>query len=241
MATLSRLYVFLLLQLALRLWCISHMLERDREKRILERLEKVNISGSLPPSISLLRDLIKFLNESRTSRGKRIVHILEQMLELDAITKPIDGIVWANMSLRKTNPKKYQLLWEVEKKRAFLNRDLAKYRFVPRAEVGVGGGGEGGGASEWFAWWKGDPRQRPEKHLRLVASEALELILKLTQIGHLDRLRHCAHCGNWLYAKFRHQTFCSMRCQQKHYAESEEFRARRRDYMRRRYHRLMKS
>ena len=69
----------------------------------------------------------------------------------------------------------------------------------------------------------------------MTPTEALEMILKLTQIGYLTRLRRCALCQEWLYAKFRHQTFCSMRCQQKRYTRTEEFKAKRRAYMRRYY------
>ena len=70
----------------------------------------------------------------------------------------------------------------------------------------------------------------------MVASEALEVILRLTQIGYLDRLRHCAYCNTWLYAKFRHQTFCSVTCQQKKYTQTDQWRAHRREYMREYYH-----
>ena len=71
--------------------------------------------------------------------------------------------------------------------------------------------------------------------------EALQVILKLTQIGDLTRLRHCAQCQKWLYARFRHQVFCSTACQQKNYTKCEQFKAHRRRYMRDRYQKLVKN
>jgi len=204
----------------------------EKQEKTLHRLERVSIAGGLPPSVTLLGDLVKFLNETRTSEGRRIELVLQKMLELDAMTKPIEGIIGADLSLKRTDPEKFELQWEIEKKQALLNKELSRYRFIPRAEVAVGGGG---GASEWVAWWRGESR-RWEKHLRMIPSEALELILKLTQIGYLTRLRRCARCHKWLYARFRHQTFCSMKCQQKQYTDTEEFKAKRRVYMRRYYH-----
>jgi len=203
----------------------------DRQEKTLARLERVSIAGGLLPSVTLLRDLMKFLNETRTKEGRKIQLILEQMLEIEAMTRPIEGIIGA-MSLKRTDPGRFETESKILAKTYLLNRELAKFRFIPRAEVAVGGSG---GASEWVAWWRGESR-RWEKHLRMIPSEALELILKLTQIGYLTRLRRCARCHKWLYARFRHQAFCSTKCQQKQYTDTEEFKAKRRVYMRRYYH-----
>jgi hypothetical protein len=210
----------------------------DKEERKSERLARVNIVGGLLPSLTLIPDLIKFLNETRTSRGKRIVAILEKMLELEEMTKPIkpEEPMMAAVEWQRTDPPKYKLHWEIEKRRAMLQRELSKYRFTPRAEVAMGGGGKG--PSIWAAWWKGDS-SKPERHLKMDASEALETILRLTQIGDLTRLRRCAQCQKWLFARFTHQTFCSTKCQQKNYTQQPKWKKHRRDYMRNRY-RLLK-
>jgi hypothetical protein len=183
-------------------------------------------------TVTLFDDFPKFLNETTTSSGKRIVHILEQMLEIEAMTAPITGVVWAFASLKRTDPDKFKLRWDIAKKTALLEKELARYRFIPRAEVIVGGGGHS--PSEWNAWWRWSNRNY-EKHLRMTPGEALQMILKLTQIGYLTRVRHCAHCQKWLYARFRHQIFCSVTCQQKQYTQTERFREHRRRYMRQRY------
>jgi hypothetical protein len=207
----------------------------DRDEHRLERLAKINIVGGLPPSLSLLSDLIEFLNHTRTSRGKRIVLILEQMLELEEMTRPIkpEEPMIVALEWKRTDPKKFQFHWEVDKRRALLQRELSRYRFTPHAEVVMGGGGQG--PSIWAAWWKGDSGTGREKHLRMVSTEALEMILKLTQVGDLTRLRRCTHCQKWLFAKFRHQGFCSTQCQQKNYTQTPEWKEHRRRYMRDRY------
>src|ERR1022692_3460820 len=118
----------------------------DKDKRRLERLERINIESELIPTYTLLRDLTQFLNQAKTLRGKRIVAILEQMLELEAMTKPIkpeEPMVGAAIEWQRTDPKKYKLHWEIEKRRVLLERELSRYRFTPRAEVVMGGGGKG--------------------------------------------------------------------------------------------------
>jgi hypothetical protein len=202
------------------------------DPRLSDRLEKSSIGQGLAPSLTLIDDLVRFLNKAKTRRGKRIAAILERMLDLEKTTKPLKGPILAALSLQRDAPKQYRLQWEIRKRIALLNRELAKYRFTPSAAIFAGGGG---GASQWVAYWRRDSREKLEDGLKMMASEALELILRLTQAGDLTRLRHCAHCQKWLYAKFRHQNFCSAKCQQKHYTQSDEWKAHRRAYMRRYY------
>jgi hypothetical protein len=60
-------------------------------------------------------------------------------------------------------------------------------------------------------------------------------VLALTRLGEqglLSRIRSCAHCKKWFYARFRHQLYCSPRCQQSHYGLNEQWKAHRREYMR---------
>lgn len=203
-------------------------------RRTSERLHQERIPGTLPPSVSLLDDLVKLLNETCTEEGKRVVQILEQMLDIEALAKPVEGLLLPDMELETTDPPKFDLLCRIDEKVARLQRDLANFKFVPRAEVAVGGSGN---ASEWATWWgrSGGNQEKGEPTLRMRPSEAVELILRITQIGALTRLRRCANCGKWIYANFRHQTFCSVICQQKNYTKSEQWKAHRRAYMRNYY------
>jgi hypothetical protein len=200
------------------------------------RLEKAQIADSLIPSMSVFRDLPRFLNGTKTSTGKRIVQILERMLELEKLASPLDGLLWPAMSLKRTDPERFRVLAEIQEKNAFLSRELSKFKFRPSADLAAGGNG---GPSEWYALWRWSGNF--EKHLRMDAGQALQMILKLTQIGYLTRLRRCAQCRKWIYAGFRHQIFCSATCQQKKYTKSEQFKAHRRRYMQERYQRLIKN
>src|SRR4051812_4851744 len=96
-------------------------LERSekREERRLERLGRINFGEGFIPPITVLRDLIKFLNQAKTLRGKRIELILEKMLELEQMTRPIppEEPMIAAVEWQRTDPEKYNLHWEIEKRR----------------------------------------------------------------------------------------------------------------------------
>jgi hypothetical protein len=65
---------------------------------------------------------------------------------------------------------------------------------------------------------------------------AVRAVMKLTELGALQKLRKCKECGNWLYARFEHQQFCAKRCQIKHNASSEQWKEYKRNKAREYYH-----
>ena len=204
----------------------------NNDKRRLERLARIKIEGGLLPSVTLLIDLIKFLNQPRTKQGKKIVMILEKMLELEKITKPIPPRGADDRCFRVEADRSTKISTSLGHPncQAILERELSKYRFTPHVAVVMGGGDRN--PSRWSVWWQGNLTSESAMNVRMHASEALELILKLTQAGDLSRLRRCAQCQEWLFARFEHQKFCSTKCQQKHYTQSETWKAHRRRYMR---------
>ncbi len=137
-----------------------------KHEATLERLQKINIQGGLLPAVTLLDDLVRFLNDARTAQGKRIVVILEKMLELEDMTKPIspEEPMIAALEWKRTDPKKFKIHWEIAKRSTMLQHELSKYRFTPRAEVVMGSGGKG--PSQWAAWWIGNDRAKWERHLK---------------------------------------------------------------------------
>jgi hypothetical protein len=154
----------------------------------------------------LLSDLIRFLNNARAPKDKSIVGILERLLNLE-----------------KIGPDK------IDRPLNELNRDLRRYQFRPWVTPHYDANWH---TARWgVIWCSGRPGRDP-----MQTGEALDTIFDLARAGHLTRLRRCAHCRNWLYARFRHQIFCSTKCQQKDYTETEVFKAQRRQYMRRRYY-----
>jgi hypothetical protein len=59
-------------------------------------------------------------------------------------------------------------------------------------------------------------------------------IARLGEQGLFFRLRQCPLCGKWYYARFDHQLYCSNRCREKRFKSTPEWRALRREYMRKR-------
>jgi hypothetical protein len=57
-------------------------------------------------------------------------------------------------------------------------------------------------------------------------------LVRLSETNLLDRVRRCSKCRIWFFARFRHQRYCTTRCQQSAYKTSEEWKDRRRKYMR---------
>jgi hypothetical protein len=220
-----------------------------------------SVATSLVPDAALA-GLVQYLNEAEAQReGKRIIRIAQEMLELEKIEKPVwgetkeerefssgpnarpamvsrggRGVV--NPLLRRISPDKYRRQREIEQREILLNRELAQHGFSPYTWFSTTG--------HWIVTWQIQSRA-PEKHkvhrgvMQLDDGAALQMILDLARAGYLNRLRRCSHCGGWLYAKFRHQHFCSTKCQQRHYTTGEDWKAHRREYMRRYYQMRLKS
>jgi ribosomal protein S27AE/uncharacterized protein YodC (DUF2158 family) len=78
----------------------------------------------------------------------------------------------------------------------------------------------------------------PSQRLLLVPAadtpkgEALLSALRLSEKGILDRVRKCPRCGKWFFARFRHQRFHHLKCQQKHFRDSDAWKEHRREWMR---------
>jgi len=73
----------------------------------------------------------------------------------------------------------------------------------------------------WIFRWDSNAGER--------AAQMIFTIARLGERGLLARVRMCARCSRWFYAKFNHQRFCGKKCQLLHYQTSEEWKARRRE------------
>lgn len=196
----------------------------------------------------LVADLLNYLNQAdRDDEARKVVQIVEEMRDLESADEPVftreDNMVLGQKppaALKRTEKwKRYQNL---EKREASLNRQLAQYRprlLVHPVRRSVGGGGPSS-PYWWVHWIVGSPkwgkRGRSQGHVSLGSGPAIQTILNFAQSGNLSRLRKCLQCYKWMYAKFRHQEFCSSKCQQQRYTQSPEWKAHRREYMRRYYH-----
>jgi hypothetical protein len=195
-----------------------------------------------------IRGLVHFLNNAQSRDADRtVLELLEEMLELDKMDRPLwgetkeegevaimvtkAGRTVPNPVLKKIAPNKYRQELLISEKTDHINRELNRYRFLPRTW-------SIGSPRPWTVIWDviaNTPTKVEFRDGRLELNDglALRMILDFARAGYLNRLRRCLHCRNWLYAKFKHQNFCAMKCQQKHYAISPEWKAKRRDYMRR--------
>lgn len=208
----------------------------------------LDITGaSVMVSDGEIRGLVRYLNDAQNHEADRsVLELLEQMLELDKMDRPLwgetkeesqvpimvtkAGRTVPNPVLKKIAPEKYRQELAITEKTYEINEKLRRYRFLPRAWST--------GQRPWLVIWEvlpntGKKAKLYDGLLELNDGMALRMILDFARAGSLNRLRRCLHCRKWLYAKFRHQDYCSTKCQQKHYAKSLEWKAKRRDYMRR--------
>lgn len=79
-------------------------------------------------------------------------------------------------------------------------------------------------------------REHPEWNARSEAEyqEQIAVYSILSELcrGRIDRFRICRQCTRWFYAVAQHQVSCSEACRKKHASTSEDFKEKRRDYMR---------
>jgi hypothetical protein len=52
---------------------------------------------------------------------------------------------------------------------------------------------------------------------------AVRAVMRLSELGALQKLKTCEECGLWFYARFEHQRFCTKSCQIKHHTSSERW------------------
>jgi hypothetical protein len=97
-------------------------------------------------------------------------------------------------------------------------------------------------AHRWFVGWSARGKGTFETTIpvpgmggiryRFGEADAVMRLIELSQSGYLDRVRTCGQCGTWFYAKFAHGRFCKFSCQQESFRNSEDFKRKRREYMR---------
>lgn len=197
-----------------------------------------------------LAGLVNYLNQADRHRGgEAVLEILEGMLALERIKPPIwderidspmmvmkGGRGVPNPLLKRIAPDKYRTHVEIDEREFQINRRLAQYRFIPLIFRS--------GDRQWALTWQVSPRGRERIKVQngvmlMNDGMALQALLDLSRAGYVSRLRRCSRCGKWFYAKVGHQAFCSTTCQQMLYAHSEEWKAKRRVYMRKYRQRTM--
>jgi len=108
-----------------------------------------------------------------------------------------------------------------------VNRRLANYRVVPAVGPYLGQG-------RWDTVWR--PAGQRTKAAssargRIGEAEAAAIAFSLFQPGLIGRLRECAQCNKWFFARAGQEKFCGAKCQKKRYTSTEQWRAHRSEYM----------
>lgn len=179
------------------------------------------------------------LTRVRTGRIKRIFALLKELDEIRDTLLPhaydaapdedrnvtFFALKFPTDALNELQARGEQLLDEI-------NERLLRYKWSPLISMEASPLGE---FREFPNWPPTTMQMEYEEHF---------VVWKLLQGLHfrkLQFLKRCSMCGAWFRAATRHQRFCTEGCRKKFASRSEEYKAKRRGYMRgyRRSQRLM--
>ena len=180
---------------------------------------------------------LKWLNITMgTPANARIIELLKIVKKLEAQTnqtKPL-GVTLLTWKVPKRSAIQKSNRRRVSRLATELNNRLSKYRIYPEIFPRQKG--------RWLLRWR-PLVNGPETQITVSAAgdtetypftegDTLLRILGIAETGDLHRLRQCRHCGNWLFARVRHQDYCNTECQQLNFRTSDEFKDKRKRYMR---------
>ena len=168
-------------------------------------------------------ELVKWLNKaSGTHEQARVCLLIELSWRIRDLCgqKPASVIARESFFGMKTELNKtIKLYWKL----------IKRYRFFPMIQP----------------WSKSPCHWVPVEHgrnklsdesplLRYDDYDAVRDLAELADAGWFAKLLRC-RCGCWLFARFRHQRFCSAKCREKEYKTTPEWRAHRREKARQYY------
>ena len=182
------------------------------------------------------RVLPEWLNAARgTASYKRVIRILELIRQTeerfrDARARHAFVHVSKSDAPRKWPREKLQLQRAADKPHSDLARALKRYRFrirltMPSMDV------------HWlfnmyclrraddFCW-------ETQYGFRVFEGDAVMTTSRLAERGLLSRVRVCATCSQWLFARHSNYKFCNSRCRERYYTSTDEYRARKAGHMR---------
>ena len=70
----------------------------------------------------------------------------------------------------------------------------------------------------------------PTAHVRMQIGWLLQVIREDAILN----IRRCQHCEKWFFARVSHHTFCKPSCEKKNFSQTDDFKLKRRNYMRKR-------
>jgi hypothetical protein len=190
------------------------------------------------------KPLMLWLDSALRAKAKRSYERVSECLRLLAeLQKLSSDYIPAYRDLSLSNQPKFLSIWRAaQTANDQLNSILSFYRFeLQIGEVRLGAG-------RWFVRWKSVGKktfttalsdERIPFKMPFTEADAIMRCIQLSEAGYLARVRECANCKKWHYARFSHMRFCSLQCQQANFRSSPEFKAHRRQYLRK--HRALKA
>lgn len=159
--------------------------------------------------------LVKWLNtpENNTKLVERLLHHAQVVFGWTSVFGSI-----RELNLARKSGKLPESFWKHHRR---LNQTLAEFTFAPQIDLHELPDGERVG---WILVTEDSPVA--------LFSVQVRWVLQLIEEGAILRIRRCQQCGSWFFAHFSHQEFCSTKCRSKHLAGSEQFKEKRRKYMR---------
>jgi hypothetical protein len=202
-------------------------------RRLTQASAPISLGRQLGPEAG--EDLLAWASTTKPAGAARINAILQLIVELEAVSRKSDKnehtFVWRGTvftarvrmgrgSYPERSEREVQLAHE-------LSLRLLRYKVSPWYWMTLGD-------FPIFGWWSGKNRPKdkedPTEDAWFTEEDAVVAIVDLARAGVLYKIRHC-HCGDWFFAKFIHQRFCCLCCQQKYYRSSDDYKAMRRAYM----------
>lgn len=183
--------------------------------------------------------LLGWLNRNRgKGAGRRVAGLLADLAEIRRLTETTEELAgwdWEEkVTVKAVRPRagEFKTVLALQKK---VNAGLAAYKYWPELEWPIG-------PSAASVLWRSDRRSdEDEPGLTLTEIDAVRDIVELFGGQYLERVLRCRDCGKWFYARFRHQEFCQTKCQQNHYRQDPEWKAKRREWMRTYYRDVLSS
>jgi hypothetical protein len=120
---------------------------------------------------------------------------------------------------------------EIEKMHGWLDSFFDRYVASPRIRAR-----RHSPSWEWDRYWKQKGDESLDVELLMV-----DYVSELLLLGRMSALKPCARCGDWLFARFSHQRFCSDDCYKQFHKANEADKRRRAKWARDHYRKSRKA
>jgi hypothetical protein len=183
-----------------------------------------NYAGLTPVRTGRIKRLLALLKELDEIREKLLPHAYDAPEDDDRNVR-FFSLKFPSDALNELQTRGEQILDEID------DRLLPRYRWAPMITMESFGFEFG----EFPNWPRSIPQAEYEEQFVVWS------LLQDLQFRRLQFLKQCSFCALWFNAATRHQRFCTQSCRKKYASRSEEYKAKRRGYMRgyRRSQRLM--